>query len=54
MRSRWTDFLTSDGEKPGRNRDSEFEVPPKDRDELMRLLGGKVLVLPAENDGVAQ
>ena len=24
MRSRWTDFLTSDGEKPGRNRDSEF------------------------------
>jgi hypothetical protein len=26
MRSRWTDFLTSDGEKPDRNRDSEFEV----------------------------
>lgn len=25
MRSRWTDFLTSDGEKPWRNRDSEFE-----------------------------
>src|SRR5262245_51454044 len=25
MRSRWTDFLTSDGEKPDRNRDSEFE-----------------------------
>jgi hypothetical protein len=24
MRSRWTDFLTSDGEKPDRNRDSEF------------------------------
>lgn len=24
--SRWTDFLTSDGEKPGRDRDSEFEV----------------------------
>src|SRR5471030_869098 len=22
--SRWTDFLTTDGEKPGRNRDSEF------------------------------
>ncbi len=30
MRSRWTDFLTSDGEKPGRNRDSEFEVEPDD------------------------
>src|SRR3954452_1630866 len=24
--SRWTDFLTSDGEKPNRNRDSEFVV----------------------------
>jgi hypothetical protein len=24
MRSRWTDFLTADGEKPDRNRDSEF------------------------------
>src|SRR6266516_2355594 len=26
MRSRWTDFLTSDGEKPARNRDAEFVV----------------------------
>jgi hypothetical protein len=26
MRSRWTDFLTSDGEKPDRDRDSEFEL----------------------------
>ena len=26
MRSRWTDFLTSDGEKPDRNRDSEFVI----------------------------
>jgi len=25
MRSRWTDFLTTDGEKPDRHRDSEFE-----------------------------
>lgn len=25
MRSRWADFLTSDGEKPWRNRDTEFE-----------------------------
>ncbi|HZR67012.1 MAG TPA: DUF1572 domain-containing protein [Terriglobales bacterium] len=37
MRSRWTDFLTSDGEKPDRNRDSEFVAPPKTREELMRL-----------------
>jgi len=26
LRSRWTDFLTSDGEKPDRNRDTEFEL----------------------------
>ena len=28
MRSRWTDFLTSDGEKPDRNRDREFVLEP--------------------------
>jgi hypothetical protein len=26
MLSRWTDFLTSDGEKPWRTRDTEFEI----------------------------
>ena len=26
LRSRWTDFLTSDGEKPNRNREGEFEI----------------------------
>ena len=26
MRSRWMDFLTTDGEKPDRNRDTEFEM----------------------------
>jgi uncharacterized damage-inducible protein DinB len=31
MRSRWTDFLTSDGEKPDRHRDSEFIVEGEDR-----------------------
>lgn len=36
MRSRWTNFLTSDGEKPDRNRDGEFEVPATTREELMR------------------
>ncbi len=25
LRSRWTDFLTTDGEKPNRHRDAEFE-----------------------------
>jgi len=28
LRSRWTDFLTSDGEKPDRQRDAEFEAHP--------------------------
>src|SRR6185503_2872737 len=28
--SRWTDFLTADGEKPGRNRDVEFEITKND------------------------
>ncbi len=37
MRSRWTDFLTSDGEKPDRNRDTEFIAPPATRGELMRV-----------------
>jgi hypothetical protein len=37
MRSRWTDFLESDGEKPERNRDSEFEAPPTTRKELLQL-----------------
>jgi Protein of unknown function (DUF1572) len=37
MRSRWRDFLTSDGEKPDRNRDGEFEAPPKTRAEVLAL-----------------
>jgi uncharacterized damage-inducible protein DinB len=37
MRSRWTDFLTSDGEKPDRNRDAEFEGPPETREALLAL-----------------
>jgi hypothetical protein len=37
MRSRWTDFLTSDGEKPNRDRDSEFVAPPATRQELMAI-----------------
>jgi hypothetical protein len=37
MRSRWTDFLTSDGEKTDRNRDSEFVEPPSTREALMKI-----------------
>ena len=35
MRSRWTDFLTTDGEKPWRDRDGEFEMQWRTREELM-------------------
>ncbi|HEV2463785.1 MAG TPA: DUF1572 domain-containing protein [Acidobacteriaceae bacterium] len=37
MLSRWTDFLTTDGEKPTRHRDSEFEDPPASRAELLAM-----------------
>ena len=37
MRSRWTDFLTSDGEKTDRHRDTEFEDAPATRQALMEL-----------------
>ena len=37
MRSRFTDFLTTDGEKPDRNRDAEFLDPPSTREALMAL-----------------
>lgn len=37
MRSRWTDFLTSDGEKPDRDRDSEFVEAPASREALLAL-----------------
>jgi uncharacterized damage-inducible protein DinB len=37
MRSRWTDFLTTDGEKANRDRDSEFVDPPATRKALLQL-----------------
>src|SRR3989442_15287532 len=37
MRSRWKDFLTTDGEKPDRDRDREFEEPPRNRAELIAM-----------------
>lgn len=37
MRSRWTDFLITDGEKENRNRDSEFIDPPATRAELLKV-----------------
>ncbi|MGI9014383.1 MAG: DUF1572 family protein [Phycisphaerales bacterium] len=35
LTSRWTDFLTSDGEKPWRDRDSEFVDTFKDREAML-------------------
>ena len=35
--SRWTDFLTTDGEKPIRNRDEEFKSTIQTREELLRI-----------------
>ena len=37
LRSRWTDFLTSDGEKDFRNRDAEFEMTGDTRESLMNF-----------------
>ena len=37
MRSRWTNFLTTDGEKPERQRDMEFEAPVRTRAELLAM-----------------
>ena len=36
LRSRWKDFLTTDGEKPDRDRDSEFEESLRTRAEIMK------------------
>lgn len=37
LRSRWTDFLTTDGEKPDRNRDGEFIAEGETRDAVMQI-----------------
>jgi hypothetical protein len=37
LHSRWRDFLTSDGEKPDRHRDTEFELIDDTRESLMQF-----------------
>ena len=56
MRSRWTDFLNSDGEKPDRHRDTEFELDKEDRraieerwEEGWRLVFGAIEPLAGED-----
>jgi hypothetical protein len=38
LRSRWTEFLTSDGEKPDRDRDREFEIGAAETQETVLAL----------------
>jgi hypothetical protein len=46
MLSRWTDFMTSDGEKEWRDRDAEFEHQGSSREDVIRMWdkGWKVLL----------
>ncbi len=37
MLSRWTDFLTTDGEKPGRDRDAEFVETSATKEEILAM-----------------
>jgi len=50
LASRFTDFMTSDGEKPWRNRDSEFEAVPRTRAELEAMWGNGFAILEDELD----
>jgi hypothetical protein len=54
MRSRWTDFLTTDGEKPDRDRDSEFVLTGEDtRASLTARWEAGWSLLAAALDGLA-
>jgi hypothetical protein len=53
MQSRWTDFLTSDGEKPWRRRDQEFETPSVDRTGLVAVWDAGWATLFAALDGLS-
>lgn len=53
LRSRFTDFLTSDGEKPWRQRDGEFEEPAADRAALLAAWREAWDVVDAALDDVA-
>src|SRR5437588_12776118 len=54
LRSRFTDFLTTDGEKPDRNRDGEFEMPERaSRDEMLRWWESAWTTAMASIEGLA-
>ena len=52
LKSRFTHFLTSDGEKPWRNRDAEFEPRVLDRQELLDVWADGWQVLLGALDGL--
>lgn len=52
MKSRWTNFLTEDGEKPWRNRDSEFEQPYASKEELLSAWDSGWKLVFAALDGI--
>jgi hypothetical protein len=52
LRSRFTNFLTTDGEKPDRNRDGEFEMAPADRPAILADWESGWSVLFAALDGL--
>jgi uncharacterized damage-inducible protein DinB len=54
LRSRWTDFLTSDGEKPWRNRDDEFVETFKSRDEMLQAWESAWAVLIATLESLTE
>ncbi len=52
LHSRWTDYLTTDGEKPDRDRDREFEEWQGDRDSLMEYFNSGWACLESALDGL--
>ena len=54
LRSRFTDFLTTDGEKPWRERDAEFETPDVERGALLARLDEAWDMLAAALDEVTE
>lgn len=54
LSSRWTDFLTTDGEKPWRNRDDEFVDTFSDRAKLLKYWEGGWSCLLRTLNGLAR
>jgi uncharacterized damage-inducible protein DinB len=54
MRSRWTDFLTTDGEKPWRTREAEFDHQPRPRAAVLAEWEASWQCLFAALDGLAE